>query len=377
MQKKIAFVHHPYFPKHRRLATMPFVMNILDRLAGLGLPIDLYLWEDRGNPFSSTPHENIAVKYKSALIQRHIFNAAELAIEFLPRTKYACAFGVGQPGSSIAGLISFSSSCPLMIINDEFPSACPKSLAFPMLERWAARRCDSIILPSHGRVEPLCNELSVEVKSHLVFPNITKATSTNFEAQDWRKILGIPDSKAIFLCAGHLSDWAQVPELLVSVAYWPDDAVLVMNSKDKRGGPYRRQLSHLELPGRVFWTDGELSEPQLNSLTARCAASFALYRNDGVNTETIGTASGKLMRSVAFGTPVIASSFRSLSFVTQEEIGVQVNHPSEIPAAVAKITEKTDHYRANCLAFAHTQYEAEEKAWQELVEILRRRSVLQ
>ena len=48
---------------------------------------------------------------------------------------------------------------------------------------------------------------------------------------------------------------------------------------------------------------------------------------------TVGISSCKLMRSVMCGSPVIASSFDSLRFVSREGIRVQVRHPSEIPAA--------------------------------------------
>ncbi len=369
--KKIAFVYHPHAPEFRRLDTMPFAMNVLQRLARLDLNIDLFLWEASKADYSYSLPKNISLKYKRSLSKRLAFQAPQLAVEFIPRTKYACVLGVGQPGSFAAGLISFASACPLIIINDEFPSCYgPPNAVFSTLERWAARRSDLIILPSKGRHDLLCKELRLVDKPHLVFPNITKVEQKN-NKQDWHKAFGISEEKSILLYAGFLSDWSQVPELLSSVAYWPDNTVLLMNSKDTtRGGHYRNQISHLDLPGKVFWTDGALSEAQLNSLTAYCAASFALYRNDGPNTESIGMASGKLMRSVALGTPVITSSFQSLSFVTEEKIGVQVEHPSEIPAAVSQLLSDKDLYRANCFEFAAKQYQAEEAAWNELLDIM-------
>ena len=94
---------------------------------------------------------------------------------------------------------------------------------------------------------------------------------------------------------------------------------------------YRQQLSHLDVPGRVFWTSAPLSDKLLNSLVAHCNGSFALYRNMGPNILLTGTSSGKLMRSVMCGSPVIASSFDSLRFVSQEGIGVQVCHPVRNP----------------------------------------------
>ena len=125
---------------------------------------------------------------------------------------------------------------------------------------------------------------------------------------------------------GTLGDWAQVPEILSTIVHWPADSVLLLHSRTaEQEGGYRQQLSHLHVPGRVFWTSATLSDKLLNSLVAHCNGSFALYRNMGPNISLIGTSSGKLMRSVMCGSPVIASSFRFLlRFVSREGIGVQV-----------------------------------------------------
>ena len=125
------------------------------------------------------------------------------------------------------------------------------------------------------------------------------------------------------------------------------------------------------IPGRVFSTSGPLSHKSLNSLVAHCSGSFALYRNTGPNDLLIGTSSGKLMRSVMCGTPVIASSFDSLRFVSQEGIGVQVCHPSEIPAAIQKLAGNERAYREKCLSFATREVMREQQSWEALVTALR------
>jgi hypothetical protein len=184
-------------------------------------------------------------------------------------------------------------------------------------------------------------------------------------------MLGIPSGKRLFLNAGTLGDWFQTPEILASTAYWPSDAVLLLHSRSpEQEGSYRQQISHLHVPGRVFWTSGPLSDKLLNSLVGYCNGSFALYRNVGPNFLLIGASSGKLMRSVMCGSPVIASSFDSLRFVSQEGIGVQVCHPSEIPAAVQKLTEKEQEYRERCFSFATQEAVREQQSWEALVTAL-------
>jgi glycosyltransferase involved in cell wall biosynthesis len=192
------------------------------------------------------------------------------------------------------------------------------------------------------------------------------------EKRDWHQLLGIPSDKRIFLNAGTLRDAFQIPEILSSTVYWPSDAVLLLHSRtpeDDRG--YCQELSHLHVPGRVFSTSASLSDKLLNSLVAHCNGTFALYRNIGPNFLFTGTSSGKLMRSVMCGTPVIASSFDSLRFVSQEGIGVQVCHPSEIPAAIQKLAGNERAYREKCLSFAAREVIREQQSWEALVTTLR------
>ena len=90
----------------------------------------------------------------------------------------------------------------------------------------------------------------------------------------------------------------------------------------------------------------------------------------GQNFLLTGTSSGKLMRSVMCGSPVIASSFESLRFVSQEGIGVQVSHPSEISAAIQELTRNERAYRQRCLSFATREIMREQQSWEALAKAL-------
>jgi len=186
--------------------------------------------------------------------------------------------------------------------------------------------------------------------------------------------MGIPYGKKIFINAGTIGDWAQVPEILASVNYWPEEAVLVLhNSRTDRDElvRYRKQISHLDNLERVFWSFDILPEDMLNSLISSCSGSFALYRNWNLNMELVGTSSGKLMRSIVCGTPVITSSFESLKFVSTEHLGVQVRHPAEIPAAIDNLIRNRENYRERCARFAACEKILREEAWNKIVQCVR------
>ncbi len=374
-KQKIAFIFHPLV-QSVRLDTMPFVLNVLRRLEKDRREVDLFLWETPDKERRATAAETTHVKYfrlLSGLRGASLYNPAQLYAEFAWRGNYAAVFAVGQIGAFVGGIVAKASSCPLIIVNDEFPSFWGE-LVWSKLERRAARRAAAFIMPSEGRFGRLSEELRIHASARcFVFPNIARIDAIP-EQLNWAEALNIPAGKKVILQAGTPNDACQAPEILCSLPFWPDDAVLLMHSVSPAGAKYRQQLSHLELPGRAFWTDKPLPEAAFNALTAFCDASFALYRNTGINTHLMGTSSGKLLRAVACGRPVIASNFPSLSFVEEDGVGVQIKHPSEIPAAIRRLIDDAEAYRARCIAFAAKLNRAEDAAWDGLLEILDRKA---
>jgi hypothetical protein len=413
-RRRIAFVYAPALPPDSsRLETMPFAINTIMRLADADWKVDVFLWErplvDYREIFPTTVRLRYQVTPKRifdgtrpANLRRH---QIRLTARFMSCTNYECAFGVGQTGSYLSAVISLASRCPLVLLNDEFPSwygttdtvgtigaaaAWARLRKLPAaklpslfvkyfgniwwaaLERWAAKRADVIVVPSADRIPHLAEELRLsEPRKRFVEFRNTPKVSRPLEKRDWHALLGIPTGQRIFVNAGTLGDWALVPEIISSTVHWPSDAVLLLHSRtpELQDG-YRQQVSHLHVPGKVFWTSGPLSEKLLNSLVAHCNGSFALYRDLGPNSLLIGASSGKLMRSVLCGSPVIASGFDSLRFVSQEGIGVQVCHPVEIPAAVQELTRNERAYREKCLSFAANEAMREQQSWDAIVTAL-------
>jgi len=378
-RRRIAYVYMPgrghgsFAPDTVRLETMPFAINTIMGLANADWKVDVFLWErplvDYHEIFPTT------VRFRYEVMPKRIFygmRAIRLTARFMSCANYECAFGLGQIGSYLGAVISLASRCPFVLLNDEFPSTFGSS-QWSALERWAAQRADVIIVPSADRIPHLAEELGLsdKKKRFVEFRNAPKV-SHPLEKRDWHALLGIPSGQRIFLNAGTLSDWAQIPEILSSIVHWPSDSVLLLHGPaPEQAGRYRQELSHLHVPGKVFWSSTSLSEKLLNSLVAYCNGSFALYRNYSPNDLLVGSSSGKLMRSVMCGTPVIASSFDSFRFVSKESIGVQVCHPSEIPAAIQKLAGNERAYREKCLSFATREVMRAQQSWEALVTALR------
>jgi hypothetical protein len=367
--RPVAFIFFPHLPETTPLDTMPFAAHIIRQLASDRYQIDVFHLNEANSSFFLS--ESVRYKHVKLYTTRNKAKFVELTLRFARYMHYKYVFSVGLIGSYIGGLVSAVSRCPFVLLNDEFPSMYGHSGWLP-LERWAASRADAIIVPSDDRHIALRKELRLNTDTPFITIRNTPEIKLPLERINWHARVGIPSGKKIFIHAGSLADWAQVPEILASVSYWPADAVALLHNSRGRDElvRYRQQLSHLDNPERVFWSSDLLPENMVNSLIGYCTGSFALYRNFGPNLEQIGTSSGKLMRSIACGTPVITSRFESLNFVSKEGLGRQVMHPSEIPAAVEDLMRNTESYRKHCGLFASSEGSLREEAWNRIVQCI-------
>ena len=87
------------------------------------------------------------------------------------------------------------------------------------------------------------------------------------------------------------------------------------------------------------------------------------------NFRFIGKSSGKILRSIALGKPVIASKFKSLKYIEDNKFGILVSHPNEISEAIKSIISNQKMYNENC----NENYNkiSFEKYWKKIPEIYR------
>lgn len=347
---------------------MPFALNTVIFLEKMGWKVDLFLWEAKNHNYDDIFSNNVEIIYQKPLEVRKLryLGPSLFWMQFrLYSGHHDYVFGLGQIGAYIASLIAKSSHCPWVYMNDEFASCWDgESIhrGWSSHEIKAAKSAAIIVVPDKKRIPELKNELGLLNKKYVALPNIPYPQYP-VKAIDWQSQLGLPENAIPFLHAGSVADWAQVPELLSSVPCWPENTVLIIHSRYGQGlKDYRYSLSHLDLPGRVYWSMSSLDEASLNSLVHFCAASFALYRNTGPNIDLAGFSSGKLMRSIAYERPVIASRLSSFNFIEDFKLGVLVNHPVEIPIAIKEIIANTTVFSRNCSDFCRDKVSFE-KSW--------------
>lgn len=360
MHKKIAFVFRPHNPNSVRIDTMPFLYNSIAKLAKAGFNIDVFVWEKKGIDYSNYFNERVNIVYntdtkpgfldKISATPRAEQLKKNYRKQFSSTKTYDAVVGVGQIGSSVAHMMC-KNKIPLIIFNDEFPSTWDNSTGWEDDERNAIKNASLVVVPDINRVKPLMDDVGNYNARSFALPNIPTADDVIPEI-NWSIKLNIPHNQKMVLSAGTVADYTQTPEILTTVPYWPENYCLVLHERNKERLPFISRLyEHLYIPDKVFWTEGQYPENVLNSLIMYSSINVALYRNLGPNVEYMGFSSGKIMKSIALGVPVITSGFNSLKFISENKLGVNIVHPSDLSSAIKEIRDSGFNYKENCLRF--------------------------
>jgi glycosyltransferase involved in cell wall biosynthesis len=370
---RILFIYSPRYPDSMFLDTMPFAVNAVRLLAENGTKLTVCLWEERKAAYDFLEtYENVRVlylKYRflTTLARLHPICAAQLGVRL--RSRFDYVFAVGQRGLIVATSLRRIFGGQLIYFSDEYPSNFGAG-RWERLERASAQHTDLIVVPDECRIGPLLEELDLpEDHNAVALPNIPFWDASPLHS-NWHSAFGVPSQLNLILYAGTIEDWAQIPELLFTVRAWPADTALLLQSRfGQQARDYQRSLRHLHEEGRIFWGNRLLSQAELNSLTAAAKCTIALYRDHGPNNRDLGMSSGKIMRSIVNGTPVLASRYGGLEFIEKNGLGMLISSPHEIPDGIKYILQNHEQMRRNCLRFRDSELDFR-KYWDRLWEKL-------
>ncbi len=367
MTGRIAYIHSRLQLNNARLKYMPFGFNLAQKLDQLGHSIDFYLAEDATDDYTSYFSDRTRFFFlDQPLIWKRpgklTFYLLHLYTQYLVKksqTRYRAVLSSGQAGNCLGSKLAQSHSCPFIFLSDEFPDIYDAPL-WENAEAQAARQADLLISPDESRCQKLTEKIEgISQKPSATIPNTPLADAfENLPEIDWHERLGLPAQSKIFLLAGGIHDYNQVAETLFTAADWPEEAVLLVNGKTSRYVP-KSSYDHLDVPGKIFWHTDLFDDPEFHSLVKASTGSFGLYRHVN-DLDYVGKSSGKILRSLACGRPVIASNFHSLDFISRLDLGKQVTHPREIPGAVKHLIDQESFYAAHCPAAyqKHLSFEA-------------------
>jgi glycosyltransferase involved in cell wall biosynthesis len=375
--KKIAFIFAFPIRTNPMLITMPFGLNVITLLDQMGYEVDIYLGEYRNDSYNNLFSSRVKVHFldhnflwpkegmQSYLALTSYFKYLSA---FKLRNQYGYIFGTGMAGITLAGILkSWNKNAKFIYMNDEFPVQGKMNI-WVRSEIKNAKSADIVCTPDEFRFEPLSKQIkSLSNKKHFTLPNTPlKEEVRELETVNWHEYFNIDQNKKLFLMAGGLQDFNMTPELLGSLINWPEEAVLIIKGKYEVSD-FQDKYRELLTRDNVILTSENMSPEKLHSLIEYCSCSFCLYSPINDNLKYVGKSSGKLMRSVLLGTPVIVNQCESFQFVEDLNLGVSINDTLTIPDAVQKIIDRHKEYSDSCksnydsISFEHywTQFQNE------------------
>ena len=356
-KKRIAFIFALPIRTNPILITMPFGHNVIQLLDEAGYEIDVYLSEYKSNAYNKIFSSSVSVHFldKNYLWPREGFASYLSLTNYFRwisstklRGKYSHIFASGMAGVTLGKILKSSNgNAKFIYLNDEFPVQGQKTI-WVKSEIKSARNTDIVITPDEERFPPLAKQIpALNSKPHYTLPNAPlKKDIGELPRIDWHSYFKIDPSKKLFLMAGGLQDFNLIEELLKSVKGWPENTVLILKGKNNIEG-FREKYAHLDIPGKIIWTAESFSPDKLHSLIAYVTASLCLYRPINDNLHYVGKSSGKLMRSVLLGKPVIATH-SAMSFVSELDLGCLVENEKDIIAAIQNISKNGELLEENC-----------------------------
>ena len=357
-KKKVSFIFALPLRTSPILITMPFGLNIIQILDKKDYKIDVFLSEYRNDSYENIFSKNVSIHFidqnylwrnKVTLAYFMVTKYFKLKTLFKLRNKYELIFGTGMAGITLAAILKqYNNKSKFIYLNDEFPIHDKKTI-WAESEIASALKADLVVTPDESRFSPLCKQIpGLEKIDNFTLPNTPLISDIDsVPIIDWHKYFGISKNKKLFLAAGGINDTYLISDLLESLNEWPKDAILILKSKNKIND-FNRSINQLHLKDKVIWVNESYSLDKLHSLIKYCTASICLYKNEGDNIYYMGKSSGKIMRSIALGRPVISSDFPSLKFIELLKIGKLVSTSTEIVEAIEFIMDNNDKLKENC-----------------------------
>ncbi len=249
------------------------------------------------------------------------------------RKRYDHIIVLGANSIDAIPLIRKNAKAKLTYIDDEFPW-----IFLTNLER--VKEClsqvDLIACFDEPRKQTLFDTLGLPSINSCIIPNIASAQQLIAADIDWVKRLNLNPAKKYILFHGSLGQKCQLPEILCTLPLWDPQYDLIIIGWKKE---YYELYRHL-LTDRVVLNTGRLNDAEYSSLIQFCYATLGLYSRY-IDRDQIGMSSGRVLRSVMLGIPVIANDYPSMSYVEELGAGKSIHTVLDIPQLLTEGIQTT------------------------------------
>ena len=277
--------------------------------------------------------------------------AARFLARGLLRRDYDLVIATPAIALVFGAVLARLAGAPLVVLHDELWTPRDVKLA-PRLRHAMYRaheRAALTIITDLRRVEVLEKDWP-PLRGHrfVELPNAPagEPISTR-DREKTRAELGVRPDQTLVLHAGSLTKRFGLDDLLEALPHFPENAVLVCQSAlhTHRLDPALLALVEARYP--VQFRLDPVPYGRVDELVAAADIGVALYHGTIPAVRRVGKGSGKLNRYLRARKPAIVDTNADLEFVGDYEAGVVISHPSEIPSAIATITERYETFSIN------------------------------
>lgn len=248
----------------------------------------------------------------------------QLSISFMKEGKPKSILAHGLPEYSIGYFLSWFFKVPLICHVHEAYKASELSFlnkCFLMLSFYAMNRSEFLIFPENNRLRYYQKKYKIKAKSYLVFNSVMKKECPLNPDLSIRKQLGISGSDFVYLYLGGIGPENALEEAILALVELPGVSFVVGGW----GKPeYVRTLKELTrqcgVESQVFFV-GPVKDKW--NFYFEADLTHCIYKPERLRLKYAGTASNKLMESIACRVPVLTSQnedFREL--VTKYDFGL-------------------------------------------------------
>jgi hypothetical protein len=214
-------------------------------------------------------------------------------------------------------------------------------------------KVERVVIQDQYRADALQRSLGFQLKSCSYLPNSVRLDrDATGRSNYFHKLFDFENDQKIVLSAGMIADSVCSLALSTAIGKWNTDLPVktVFHERIEIPGnrPYYDKVRSAG-NGKVFLSLKPLPYNEVYKIFSSADIGLAIYsRSHGDNFGVIGSASGKLFQYIKYGVPVIASNIPGLRELVQDnEIGMVVNSPEDVPSAIEKVLSDWDRYSNN------------------------------
>jgi glycosyltransferase involved in cell wall biosynthesis len=344
------------------IGALPAVVSGVNRLVQRGYEVDVISIRGADHiPKPRFPEERVNVYFlphgrKLGIVPGILVILVRATQLLSEHGRYACFFGVDQRGMIVAAIAGLLLRTPVIYFSMELYMSNElrglRQRMYKALERICNQRTWLTLMQDSERAACLVEDNRISQSQIMIVPNSPLGRAARKRGSYFNQRFGISEDRKIIFYAGNIIDWAMCLELAESALTWPDKWALVLHGYVVSAQEeYFGKIERLATDSRVVISLDMVPYEDLERLYSSADIGVALYDSEkGANYANIAGASGKLIRYLKCGLPIVTSDSPGLRrLIDQHQCGIYVRNEHEIRSAIAHLLANYDEFSLNAI----------------------------